>query len=52
MTYPINSIINEKYITWLEKVELINNLHTRDLYLRKWVNDQRFNIQKQKKMKK
>jgi len=40
LPYPINSIINEKYITWLEKVDVIDALETRILNLRKWFNDQ------------
>jgi len=26
LSYPINSIINEKYIAWLEKMDVINTL--------------------------
>ena len=52
LPYPINSIINELYMTWLEKVDVIDTLCTRISYLRKWVNDQYLDLQKQKKMKK
>ena len=31
LPYPINSIINEKCITWLEKTNVINTLGTRML---------------------
>ena len=33
--YPINSIINEKYITWLDRVDVIDTLGSRLSYLRK-----------------
>lgn len=36
----INSIINEKYIVWLEKVDVVDALGIRISYVRKWVNDQ------------
>jgi len=49
---PINSIINEKYMAWLEKADVFDTLDTRISYLRKWVNDQCLDLQKQKKMKK
>jgi len=35
ISYPINSIINEKYMTWLEKADVIDTLDTRIFYLRK-----------------
>ena len=38
--YPINSIINEKYIAWPERVDVIHTLVTRITYLGKWVNDE------------
>ena len=50
LPYPINSIINEKYIAWLEKANVIDTLGTRIYYLRKWVNDQCLDLHK-KKMK-
>jgi len=40
LPFPINFIINEKYMTWLEKAYVIDTLGTRISYLRKWVNDQ------------
>jgi len=39
LPYPTNSVINEKYMTWLEKY-VFDTLGTRISYLRKWVNDQ------------
>ena len=38
LPYPINSIINEKYITGLEKTDVFDTLGTRISYLRKYVN--------------
>ena len=52
LPYPINSIINEKYIAWLERAEVSDTLGSRISYLRKWVNEECFNLQKQKKIKK
>ena len=52
LPYPINSIINEKYMAWLEKADVFDTLGTRNSYLRKWVSDQCLDLQKQKKMKK
>ena len=52
LSYSINSIINEKYVTWLEKTDAFDTLGTRISYLRKWVNGQCLDLQKQKKMKK
>ena len=52
LSYPINSIINEKYITRLEKADVFDTRGTRISYLRKWVNGQYLDLQKQKKMKK
>ena len=52
LPYPINSIINEKYIAWLEKADVVDTLGTRISYLRKWVNDQCLDLKKQKKIKK
>jgi len=40
LLHPINSIINEKYIAWLEKADVIDILDIRISYLRKWVNNQ------------
>ena len=34
-SYPINSKINEKYIAWLERSDVIDALATRISYLRK-----------------
>jgi len=39
LPYPINSIINEKYITYLERADVIDTLGSRISFLRKWVND-------------
>ena len=50
--YSINSIINEKYIAWLERTDVIDTLGSRIYYWRKWVNDQCLDLQKQKKIKK
>ena len=52
LSYPINSIINEKYMTWLKKVDVFDILGTIISYLRKWINDQCLDLQKQNKMKK
>ena len=52
LPYPINSIINEKYMTWFEKACVFDTLRTRISYLTKWVNDQCLDLQKQNKMKK
>ena len=41
LSYPINSIINEKYIAYLKRANVIDTLGSRISYLRKWVNDQR-----------
>ena len=47
LPYPINFIINEKYIAWLEQVDvIINTLDTRISYLRKWVNNPCLDLQK------
>ena len=35
LPYPINSIINEKYIAWLERTDIIDTLGSRLSYLRK-----------------
>ena len=51
LTYPINSIINEKYIAWYEKADVINTLCSRISYLRKWVNDQFFDLQSKTKLR-
>ena len=51
-SYPINSIINEKHIAWLERADVIDILGSRISYLRKWVNDHCLDLQKQKKIKK
>ena len=39
-------------MTWLEEADVFDTLGTRISYLRKWVNDQCLDLQKQKKMKK
>ena len=52
LPYPISSIINEKYITWPEKENVIDILHTRISCLGKWVDNQWLDLCKQKKMKK
>jgi len=52
LTYPINFIINEKYMAWLERANAIDILGSRICCLRKWVNDQCLDLQKQKKIKK
>ena len=52
LPYPINFIINEKYMAWLEKADVCDTLGTRISYLRKWINYQCLDLQKQKKMKK
>ena len=46
LSYPINSIINEIYITWLEKPYVINTIGIRIPYLRKCVNDECLDLQK------
>ena len=35
LSYPINSIINEKYMAWLERIDVIDTLSSRISYLRK-----------------
>jgi len=40
LPYPIHSILNEKYITWLEKTDAIDTHGTRISSLRNWINDQ------------
>ena len=52
LPYPINSIINEKYIAYLKRADVIDTLSSRISYLRKWVNNQYLDLQKQKKIKK
>jgi len=52
LSYPINFIINEKYIIYLERADVIDTLSSRITYLRKSVNDQCLDLQKQKKIKK
>ena len=52
LPYPINSIINKKYIAWLEKTYVIDTLGSRISYLLKWINDQCLDLQKQKKIEK
>ena len=52
LSYPINSTINDKYTVWLERVDVIDTLSARISYLRKWVNNQCFDFQKQKQIKK
>ena len=49
LLYPINSIINKRYVAWLEKVDAIDTLGS-TTYV--WVNDQFLGPQKQKKVKK
>jgi len=34
LPYPINSIINEKYMTWLEKTDVFDTVGTHFSYLR------------------
>jgi len=46
LPYPISSIINEKYIAWLEHANAIDAHGSRISYLRKWVNDQCLDLQK------
>ena len=46
LPYSIYSVINEKYISWVEKEDIINTLHTRISYLRKWINNKCLNLQK------
>ena len=50
LSYPMNYIIKEKYVTWFEKVDVIDALGIRISYIRKWINDQWLDIKKQKKM--
>ena len=52
LPYPINPIINEKFFTCLQKVDVLDTLGTRVSYFKKWINDQCLNLQKQHKMKK
>ena len=46
LPYPINSIINKKYFTWLEQTNVMDTLSSRISYWRKWVNDQCLDLQK------
>ena len=46
LSYPINSIINEKYMTWLERTDVVDTIDSRIFYLRKWVTDQCLDLQK------
>jgi len=48
----INSIINEKYMAWFERTDVVDTLGSRISFLRKWVNEQCLDLQKQKKIKK
>ena len=52
LPYSINSIINEKYIRWLERADVIDTLGSRISYLIKLINDQCLDLQKQTKIKK
>jgi len=52
LPYPINSTINKKYMTWLEKADVFDILGTRISYLKKWVNDQCLDLQKTKENEK
>ena len=45
--YPINNIINEKYMAWLEKAYAFETLSTRISYLR--VNDKCLDLKKKRK---
>jgi len=52
LSYPINSIINGKYVfLWLETEDVISMFGTRISYLRKGVNNQCLDLQKQNKMR-
>ena len=51
LSYPMNSIINQKYMASLERTD-VDTLDSRISYLRKWVNEQCLDLQKQKKIKK
>ena len=35
LPYPINSIMNQKYIAWLDKIDVIDTVDIRISYLRK-----------------
>ena len=52
LPYPINFILNEKYIARFQRTDVIDTLASRISHLRKWVNDQYLDLQKQKKIKK
>ena len=39
LSYSINSIINEKYIAWLEQADVVDTFDSKISYLRRWVND-------------
>ena len=52
LPYPINPIINEKFFTCLQKVDVLDTLGTRVSYFKKWINDQCLDLQKQHKMNK
>ena len=51
LPYLMNSIINGKYVAWLEKADIFDTLGIRISYLRKLVNDQCLDLQKQRTMK-
>jgi len=44
LPYPINSIINEKYMVWLERT-YVDTLSSRISYLRKWINEHCLDLQ-------
>ena len=46
LPYPINSIINEKYMAWFERTDVVDTLGSRIFYLQKWVNEQCLDLQK------
>jgi len=47
LPYPINSIINKQYITWLEKTDVVDTFGIRISYLRKWAKSQYLDFQRQ-----
>lgn len=42
----LSFIINEKYIAWFERADVIDTLGSKISYSRKWVNDQCLDLQK------
>ena len=46
LPYPINFIINKKYIAWFKRADVIDTFGSKISYLTKWVSDQCLDLQK------